>query len=568
MSDVRSSPQRPVSEGPLTRAARADARRRMYRRRRIGAAIALGIVLVLVAVGASQVFGGNDGGGNAGKEAAADGASTDTEGEEATSAEAEKGSGEKKTPTTAASWAKTGLAPKPAEPYDGWVDPATSGQPWSSKVAGQLTFRGNPTRSYYGLGPVPKKPKVLWEFPGDGSMCGSSPVGGQAKVWCGTGWTGQPSVWEKDGKTWLAFGAYDKAVHFLDADTGKRLLEDFPVGDIIKGSVTVDPDGYPLLYTGSRDDYFHVVALDRGAKPEQLWKMWSDEWKPHIWNNDWDGSALVIDDYLFEGGENSYVHIVKLNRAKGADGKVTVAPELVYQGEGFDDELLSALPDKDISIENSVAISGNTMYFGNSGGLIQGWDISGVKDGKDPTRTFRYWMGDDTDASVVVDKEGFLYVASEYERQSTAARSEEVGQLVKLDPRKPDDPLVWKVDDHEILGQSGIWGTPAIADGVVYADTNQGRVMGVDQKTGKILWTKQLPGPTWQSPVVVDDVLIQGDCNGFLHAYDVSDTRVDPPELWSLELGGCIESTPAVWHGQIFVGTRAGQFFAITDPGA
>ena len=115
--------------------------------------------------------------------------------------------------------------------------------------------------------------------------------------------------------------------------------------------------------------------------------------------------------------------------------------------------------------------------------------------------------------------------ASEYERQSTAARSEEVGQLVKLDPRKPDDPLVWKVDDHEILGQSGIWGTPAIADGVVYADTNQGRVMGVDQKTGKILWSKQLPGPTWQSPVVVDDVLIQGDCNGVLHGYDVSNPR-------------------------------------------
>jgi len=505
----------------------------VYRRRRIGAAIAGGIVLALVVVGASKVFGGGDeGGGDGGEEAATDAGTAGAGVETATPAEDEKGSGGTKTSTTAAPWAKTGLAPKPAQPYAGWVDPATSGQPWSSKVAGQLTFRGNPTRSYYGLGPVPKKPKVLWEFPSDGSMCGSSPVGGQAKVWCGTGWTGQPSVWEKDGKTWVAFGAYDKAVHFLDADTGKRLLEDFPVGDIIKGSVTVDPDGFPLLYTGSRDDYFHVVALDRGDTPEQLWKMWSDQWKPHIWNNDWDGSALVIDDYLFEGGENSYFHIVKLNRAKDAGGKVTVAPELVYQGEGFDEELMNALPDKDISIENSVAISGNTMYFGSSGGLIQGWDISGIKDGKDPTRTFRYWMGDDTDASVVVDKEGFLYVASEYERQSTAARSEEVGQLVKLDPRKPDAPLVWKVDDHAILGQSGIWGTPAIADGVVYADTNEGRVMGVDQETGKILWSKQLPGPTWQSPVVVDDVLIQGDCNGVLHGYDVSNPRVEPKELW------------------------------------
>ena len=43
---------------------------------------------------------------------------------------------------------------------------------------GQITFRGNPTRSYYGLGPVPKNPKVLWRYPESGGMCGSSPVGG------------------------------------------------------------------------------------------------------------------------------------------------------------------------------------------------------------------------------------------------------------------------------------------------------------------------------------------------------------------------------------------------------
>ncbi|MDZ7733676.1 MAG: hypothetical protein U5R31_11795 [Acidimicrobiia bacterium] len=48
----------------------------------------------------------------------------------------------------------------------------------------------------------------------------------------------------------MAFGAYDKAVHWLDGATGDRLLPDFPVGDIIKGSVTVDPDGYPLSTPG------------------------------------------------------------------------------------------------------------------------------------------------------------------------------------------------------------------------------------------------------------------------------------------------------------------------------
>ncbi len=111
----------------------------------------------------------------------------------------------------------------------------------------------------------------------------------------------------------------------------------------------------------------------------------------------------------------------------------------------------------------------------------------------------------------------------------------------------------------------GIWGTPAIANGVVYAGTNHGRVMGVSMDTGKILWEKKLPGPTWQSPVVVDETLIMGDCSGVLHAYDVSKPKVDPPELWTVDLEGCIESTPTVFKGKIYVGARGGAFYAIGD---
>jgi len=454
----------------------------------------------------------------------------------------------------------TTLAPLGA--YDGWVNPLSSGREWSSKVDGLITFRGNPTRSWYGKGPVPKHPKVLWTYPkGSGGMCASSSVNGVSKVWCGSGWTGQPSVWKgKDGRTWVAFGAYDKAVHVIDGETGVDIKAPWPTGDIIKGSVTIDPDGFPLLYSGSRDNYYHLFATDRGAALEQLWTLSADAVSPVKWNNDWDGSGLIIDDYLFEGGENSQFHIVKLNRKLGADGKVTVDPKLVFHTPGWDDELMSNLPDQDVSIENSVAISGNTVYFANSGGLVQGWDITGLKQGKVPTRVFRFWTGDDTDASIVIDPKGYLYVASEYERGNETARTN--GQLMKLDPRKPDDPLVWKVDDHD-YSPGGIWATPALSDGMVYVATNGGRLLGVNQSSGKVMWQKKLTGPTWQSAVVVDHVLIQGDCDGNLHGYDVSKPGVDPPELWSVKLDGCIESTPAVWKGKIYVGARGGKFYAI-----
>jgi hypothetical protein len=450
-----------------------------------------------------------------------------------------------------------------AAPFQGWSDPARVGQPYGTKVNGLLTFRGNPTRTFYGTGPAPRtEPSERWRFPQSGSLCGKSHDEKGDRIWCGNGWTGQPAVFERGGKTWVVFGAYDYKIHFLDAATGARLLPDFPTGDIIKGSVTVDPDGYPLVYSGSRDNYYRILAIDRD-RPTELWKLWAHAVSPTYHNDDWDGSGLIIGDYLFEGGENSQFHIIKLNRGYDAKGKVTVDPKLVFHAPGWDAQLFRDVHDTNISIENSVAIYKDTVYFANSGGLVQGWDISGLAHGVAPKRVFRYWTGDDTDASIVVDADGMLYVGSEYERHN--ARSRAVGQMIKLDPSRTGDPRVWGVVDTRPSGQpgTGVWGTPALYKDIVIYDTDGAEVLGIDRASGTVSWRMQLREATWQSPVVIDDVLIQGDCHGDLHAYDISDTQAAPRPLWTKFIGGCIESTPAVWKGTLYFGTRAGAIHAL-----
>jgi hypothetical protein len=447
-------------------------------------------------------------------------------------------------------------------PYTGWVDPLSAFQPYyKATTEGLLTFRGNPTRNYYGQGPVPVAPKVVWQYPGSGAgMCSLSEDRGETTQWCGNGWTGEPAVFEKDGRTWVVFGAYDRAVHFVDGMTGQDILPPFPTGDIIKGSVTIDPDGFPLVYIGSRDAYFRVLAIDRPQATE-LWKLHAKDVSPTMWNDDWDGSGLVLNDYLFEGGENSQIHIVKLNRATGADGLVTVNPQLVFHAPGWDDQLI-ADAGSEVSIENSVAISGNTLYFSNSGGLVQGWDISTLLSGGTPTRTFRFWTGDDTDASIVVDEQGFLYGGSEWERHN--ARAKEVGQMWKLNPAVPAAPQAWKNPDDSVA-KAGVWGTPGIYKDLVVYTTYTGRLIGVDRTTGVIRWEKHLPAPLMASPSIVDNTLIIGDCAGVVHAYDETNTLVDPPERWQVPLGSCIEATPAIWKGRIYVGTRGGFEYAIGD---
>jgi hypothetical protein len=434
------------------------------------------------------------------------------------------------------------------------------------RVPGLTTFRGNLTRSYYGEGPVPKRPRILWRYPRAGGMCAQSTDETGTQTWCGVGWTGQPNVIPHDGgRLELRFGAYDTNYHFLDAQSGQPMRAALDTGDLAKGSATSDPDGYPLYYAGSRDNLFRVVALD-GPRPRVLWSLDARTSVPYtVWNDDWDGAALVVGDYLLEGGENSWFYVIKLNRGWTRSGKVRVRPRVVLTLPSWDEKLELDAPGRHFSIENSVAFHDGVAYFANSAGLVQGWDISRVlRGGRKARRVFRFWTGDDTDASIVVDDEGYLYVASELE--TFGDRSLQVGQLLKLDPRRRKRPLVWSVPIPETDGEAGgSWSTPALHRGIVYVATNAGGVVAVDRENGSVRWRIDLPGPTWGSPVVVDDVLLQGDCDGALHAYDVREPRKKPRELWRVQLEGCIEATPAVWKGLIFVGTRAGAMYAIGD---
>ena len=123
---------------------------------------------------------------------------------------------------------------------------------------------------------------------------------------------------------------------------------------------------------------------------------------------------------------------------------------------------------------------------------------------------------------------------------------------------------MWKIDEAPGL-QGGIYGTPG--------HQRQRRLRRHQQRPAhrrrprhrQILWERRLPPPTWGSPVIVDDTLLLGDCLGDLHAFDVSDPLRAPPELWTIQLGGCIEATPAVWKGRIYIGTRAGHLYILGD---
>ena len=445
------------------------------------------------------------------------------------------------------------------------VDPNSFQRPWGTTVQGLLTFRGNPTRSFDGTGPMPKNPSVLWHYPKSGKpMCANSSEYGVTKMWCGTGWTGQPAVFERGGRTWVVFGAYDYKIHFVDAATGDDIIPPFVTGDLAKGNVTIDPDGFPLLYEGSRDNKFRIISFN-GPQAKELWSI-QGHTADRMHNDDWDAAALVINDYLIEGGENSWFHVAKINRAYAADGTVTVQPSIVARVQGWDDQLISDLGGKDpkrVSLESSVVMSGDVAYLNNSGGLVQGWDLSSLRTGVgEVKRVFRFWTGDDSDATIVTDDQGFLYVGAEVDRDT--ARGRKVGQLLKLDPSRPDDPVVWARDVNGGV-DSGTWSTPAVFNDIVIWPTKPGVVYALDRITGATRWTLDIAWGTLSSPSVVDNTLVQADAQGVIRAWDLSNTAVVPPLKWQIDLGLNVESSMAIWKGRIYVGTREGYEFCLGD---
>jgi outer membrane protein assembly factor BamB len=98
---------------------------------------------------------------------------------------------------------------------------------------------------------------------------------------------------------------------------------------------------------------------------------------------------------------------------------------------------------------------------------------------------------------------------------------------------------------------------------VVYLNIQQGSLIAVDANDGALLWDDEVGFHSWSSPVIVDETLVTATCLGDVRAYSLQNPR-SPSLLWSLDLGGsCLESTPVVWKGAIFIGSRDGYIRAL-----
>ncbi len=456
-----------------------------------------------------------------------------------------------------------------------------------SAVPGVLTFRGSHYRDapVYGTTEVSQKRlQVVWTHD-------TGDVYAEGSHWAGAGWTGQPLLvnWpqatkramglepaqvDDEGFVEVLYPVVDGNVYRLDLATGRQTRPPIATGFAFKGTGSVDPRGYPLLYAG--------MGLDQNGAETGAWRFrifdliqnaevsgWNgtDAGAPRDWGA-FDSSALVnaATDTLFEPGENGLVYKVKLNAAfDAAAGTVSVDPELT--------RLRYTTPHSTRhGIEGSAAAYRNLMFAGDNDGNIVCWDA---------TTLGIVWVhptGDDTDATVVLEDtpEGpFLYVGNELDKRGEEGL--EVGPVTirKLDALTGAEVWRYEVDArYNKAVNGGLMATPVLGTGEVsdlvffnIAKTTSdkaGSLVALDRKTGAVVWNRTLKSFGWSSPVLLtgtdgDSYGVVGDSSGLLHLFDPN-TGAD---LSTLQLSQNIEASPAVYGNMLVVGTYARKLYGI-----
>jgi outer membrane protein assembly factor BamB len=448
-----------------------------------------------------------------------------------------------------------------------------------TNIEGITTFRSNNYRDSAAFGTrevIAEELEIVWE---------TNEVPVVDWKWPGFGWTGQPLIVHWDEKIRVIMNIYPEFknkdlveiiqtsmngnIYFLDLETGKSTRPVIKTGFPIKGTPSIDPGGYPILYTGmginklssgeTSPFYFRIFNL---IDQSLMYKL---PGKDPVAKKSWaafDSSPLIHKetDTLFQCGENGLVYKIKLNTEFDEKNKgLSINPETIkYQ-----------YTHTRLGIENSPAVYRDLMYFADNAGLLQCIDLNRLE----PKWTYN--LNDDTDSTIVIDdtdKGVFLYTGNEVDLQGSSGYA----SIRKLNALTGE--LEWEKSYKCWKGvgiDGGVLATPAIGTGdienlIIYSITlteeqsTAGKLIAFDKETGDEVWVNELAAYGWSSPTLFKSdegksYMIFCDSAGKVYLMNPKDGKV----LDEVSLEKNIEASPAIYNDMIVIGSYARKVFGI-----
>ncbi len=470
-------------------------------------------------------------------------------------------------------------------------------------IPGILTFRGNNFRNCASWGTVTVEEGALeqvWEYNRLGSMSG----------WGGTAWTGQPLAvqWDfelqqkmnmypdkrlKQGLTEVIQAALDGKIHFFDIDDGMPTRDPIVIGASVKGTPSLDPRGYPLIYVGQ--------GLDNQAEKKMGFRIYSlidgtllhfqsckDSRAPRNWYGS-DSSPIINaeTDTLIFPSENGLIYSLKLNTFyEKESGRITVSPEtIVYR------YLANNLSGVSYGIESSLAVYDHYGYFSDNSGNLCCLDLN----------TFQMvWvknLRDDSDVTSVLEEDNgrvYLYIGTEVDWQKNELDYMGASYTYKIDAMTGEEvwqtsQSCWTHNESDPNGDinGGMLGTPVIgkkniSDLVIfsYCQTkgrgSGNRLVAYSKLTGEQVWAYEMNMYSWSSPVDCYDAegnayIVMCDSLGQVHLVNGQNgeritylqTIINKGTGNEITTGSNMESSPIVFGNMIVIGSRSSSVFGI-----
>ncbi len=442
--------------------------------------------------------------------------------------------------------------------------------------------------------------------------------------WGGVAWTGQPLVvrWpaelrsrmtalyeqfrSKENFTEVIIATLDGNVYFEELETGEKTRDAIEVGAPIKGSPSIDPRGYPILYVGqgvgpdggTTDDqmYFRAFSLIDGKLLMKVGADTADRFAYRGWQA-YDSSPLVDaeTDTLIQPGENGVIYVCKLNTsydpATGAVSMDMDPKKIKYRYTSS----MNTSADKDAGgrwgIEDSIVAWRNYIFCTDNAGVLQCIDLNTMQ------LVYANDLRNDSDVTMVLEEDYenntfYLYAACEYDDE-VANKEPGQGTCYAYKINGLSGEIIWEVPynvsstDKDVDG--GILASPILGKKgtsmsglIIYTITKEAkdnstmsRVIALDKLTGRQVWSYDMDAAGWSpsSPVPVytadgQGYIVQCDIEGEVALIRVDGQtyeevaniglKIEETKEWNK-----FEATPIIFDNYIVVGSRSRNLFFI-----
>lgn len=476
-------------------------------------------------------------------------------------------------------------------------------------LEGITTFRGNNYRDMPSWGTAQITEGKLEVMPYNKKT-------GSIGSWRGAAWTGQPLIvkWPEQTRSIMTslyepfrdkqdfveviYATLDGRIYFMELETGEKTRDFINVGAPTKGTPSLDPRGYPIIYVGqglqadgddkkSRNMYVRAFSLIDGSKLMEFGAPSGDPFAHRDWQA-YDSSPLIsaATDTLIQPGENGVIYFCKLNTVYD-DQAGTLSmdddPEKVKyrystpRNEAADDN-------GRWGIENSAVAWRDYLIFTDNIGMLQCINLNTLE------LVYANDLTDDSDVSMVLEEDTdnntfYLYTGCEYDKgvrkdggSSADAYARKIdgitGEILWEEPFTVASPYPdGGILASPVLGRDGT----SIAGLIIYnvtqklsGESNTSTLVALDKHTGKQVWEYDMGVSGWSPsspvPVYTEDgkgYIVQCDKGGNVALLRVDGQSYEVADRINVGDSDNFEATPAVYGNTIVVASRKGNIFFI-----